>query len=134
MSTIPWDAYLIRERIWTYPPDVILGFTLFGIPAEELFFFVIQTYCAAVFYLLLTKPTVHSTLLRSERSDERAKDPYCRRLRYIKLAGQILLGVGLRQGVRLVGSRGSGTYMGLIIVWAGPFLIVLWYETRHGSE
>ena len=54
------DSYLIRTRVWSmphtpwllfimltlpaYPPDVIIGPTLFDIPAEELFFFVIQTY------------------------------------------------------------------------------------------
>jgi hypothetical protein len=30
--------------VTAYPPDAILGPTLFSIPAEELFFFVIQTY------------------------------------------------------------------------------------------
>ena len=57
--TIPWDSYLIRTGIWSkclgerhyhlltliaYPPGSILGPKLFDIPAEELFFFVVQTY------------------------------------------------------------------------------------------
>ncbi|KAL8694254.1 MAG: hypothetical protein Q9218_001080 [Villophora microphyllina] len=50
VSTTPWDSYLIRRRIWTYPAHVIVGPTLFQIPAEEVFFFVIQT--EAVFFLI----------------------------------------------------------------------------------
>lgn len=39
-----------------YPPDAIIGPTLFSIPAEELFFFVIQTYivCPRPLYNLLS--------------------------------------------------------------------------------
>lgn len=34
VSTTPWDSYLIRNRVWTYPPNVIIGPKLFDIPAE----------------------------------------------------------------------------------------------------
>ena len=40
--TTPWDSYLIREGIWTYKAQNIIG-TVFFIPYEEYFFFVAQT-------------------------------------------------------------------------------------------
>ena len=38
VATTPWDSYLIRTNVWTYPPDAVLGLRLFKIPAEEVFF------------------------------------------------------------------------------------------------
>lgn len=63
------DSHLIRTGIWctsptfgsfiglpstAYPPDAIIGPTLFSIPAEELFFFVIQTYIVCTEMPLVT--------------------------------------------------------------------------------
>lgn len=63
-STFPRDSYLITTGVWSkqrsghdkftanhlqaYPENVILGPTLFDIPIEELFFFIIQTYIVRV--------------------------------------------------------------------------------------
>lgn len=46
-----WLPYQISAyHLTAYPPDAIVGPTLFSIPAEELFFFIIQTYivCATL--------------------------------------------------------------------------------------
>jgi hypothetical protein len=56
-ATIPWDSYLIRTGIWSYPSHVVAGPTLLDIPLEEVFFFVIQTYNTTLLYLILSKPT-----------------------------------------------------------------------------
>jgi len=32
-------------------------------------------------------------------------------------------------GVGMVVTKGEGMYMGLILAWAGPFLLLLWYGT-----
>lgn len=116
MATIPWDSYLIRHNVWTYPPDAILGPTFVSIPAEELFFFVIQTYITCLLYQLVNKPLLHAEYL--------APPSWIRnRLqRLVQLSILVLILVGLR----LVTNGGPGTYLGLILVWACPFALLTW--------
>ena len=130
VSTTPWDSYLIRSRIWTYPPDAVIGTTLFDIPIEEYFFFIIQTYITSLIYLILSKPTFHPIYLQVERSQPRNGRPERgQNWRYIKLGGQLVLALTLRYSVKLVRDGGHGMYMGMILIWATPFLTLLWYET-----
>ena len=121
LSTIPWDSYLIRNRIWTYPPNVIIGPTLLKIPAEEVFFFVIQTYNTSLLYLVLSKPTLHPVYLRGKQAQAKSTLPRWR------LLGQIALLAGIIGGSSLVYHGGEGLYMGLILIWALPFLLFLWF-------
>ena len=121
LSTIPWDSYLIRNRIWTYPSDVIIGPTLLKIPAEEVFFFVIQTYNTSLLYLLLSKPTLHPVYLRGKQAQAKST------LSRWRLLGQTALLAGIIGGSSLVYHRGEGLYMGLILIWALPFLLFLWF-------
>lgn len=122
VATTPWDSYLIKTGIWTYPPDVILGPTLFRIPAEELFFFVIQTYNTSLLYLILSKPTFHPVYLRGQRL-LRDRGP----LWIWRWLGIVTIITGIMIGATLVVKGGTGLYMGLITVWAGPFILLLWY-------
>ncbi|KAI0487476.1 hypothetical protein F4859DRAFT_465124 [Xylaria cf. heliscus] len=118
-ATLPWDSYLIRHSIWTYPADAILGLRLFGIPAEELFFFIIQTYIATLLYILFNKPILHSQFL-TNREDSSPK------ARLVRSVGQLLLSVAILIGAILVAKGGKGTYLGLILIWAGPFILLTW--------
>ncbi|THZ10754.1 Lycopene beta-cyclase [Aureobasidium pullulans] len=118
VSTTPWDSYLIRTRIWSYPENAVIGPKVFDIPLEELFFFVIQTYNTSILYLLLSKPTFHPVYLRRQEMNDRWK--------YMKLAGQLLLGLLMKKAITLIREEGAGTYMGLILAWAVPFLLLLW--------
>lgn len=116
-ATLPWDSYLIRNKIWTYPPDAIIGPRFWGIPIEELFFFVIQTYITSLFYILLSKPLLHPLYLRNQRNPPAW-------ISRGKLAGQgILIALAL-YGVYLIRVGGSGTYLGLIMAWAFPFALL----------
>ena len=45
--------------------------------------------------------------------------------------GQIILVLFIVQGAQLVQGGGPGTYLGLIIVWAFPFMLLLWYVERR---
>lgn len=126
VSTIPWDSYLIRTRIWTYPPNAILGPTLFDIPAEEVFFFVIQTYTTSLLYLIFNKATFHPIYLSSERQTDNPPDSDTRPWRLQKHAGQAVLVLGLSAAWVMFDAGGTGTYMGLIVGWAFPFLLLLW--------
>ncbi|KAM0367681.1 hypothetical protein ACHAPK_007581, partial [Fusarium culmorum] len=91
----PWDSYLIRNRIWTYPPGVVVGWTAWDIPAEELFFFVIQTLNTSLLYMLLSKPTFHPVYLSKASSSG-------------KIAGQILFASAIIFGLVSVRSGGEG--------------------------
>lgn len=116
VATIPWDSYLIRHNVWTYPPDAIAGPTFMDIPAEELFFFVIQTYITSLLYHLLNKPLLHAAYLAPPSRIRSALQRLVQGLiLYLTLLGFWLLSNG-----------GPGTYMGLILVWACPFALLTW--------
>jgi len=121
VSTIPWDSYLIRTGIWSYPSHVIIGPKLCDIPLEEVFFFFIQTYNTSLLYLLLSRPTFQPVYLSTERG------PAYRPWRYIRLAGQVFFLAAIAWGWRCIRDDSLGTYTGLILVWASPFLLMLWY-------
>jgi 15-cis-phytoene synthase/lycopene beta-cyclase len=116
VSTIPWDSYLIQRKIWTYPPSVIIGPTLFSIPAEEVFFFVIQTYNTTLLYLILNKPLLHPSYLIGSN-----KTP-----RFQWSLGHSFFSICIVTGAGLIWQGGKGTYLGLILAWAGPFALLLW--------
>ncbi|KAF1948565.1 Lycopene beta-cyclase [Byssothecium circinans] len=126
ISTIPWDSYLIRTRIWSYPSRVIIGPKLFDIPLEEVFFFVIQTYNTSLLYLILSKPTFQPVYLRVERGTSHPSGPCNVQWSWYRRLGQVALICVVALGWRLVISEDIGTYTGLILVWAGPFLLLLW--------
>ena len=123
-STIPWDSYLIRAGIWSYPSHVIIGPKLCDIPLEEVFFFIIQTYNTSLLYLLLSKPTFQPVYLNNECGA--AHRPW----RYTRLAGQVFFLAIVAWGWHCIRQDSLGTYTGLILVWAGPFLLMLWYANR----
>lgn len=118
VSTIPWDSYLIRTGVWSYPPNVIVGPTIFDIPLEEVFFFVIQTFNTTLLYLILSKPILHPVYLVKEGNGHQ--------WRYVKVIGQIVAALTIKQGAQYVRDGGRKTYLGLILVWAFPFLLLLW--------
>ncbi|KAK5633936.1 hypothetical protein RRF57_009650 [Xylaria bambusicola] len=110
--------------IWTYPPDAIIGPRLFAIPAEELFFFVIQTYITSLFYILLNKSVLHAQFITNHEESS----PATRRLRTY---GQLLLSAATLIGGILVSKGGKGTYLGLILIWACPFLLLTWTQSGY---
>lgn len=114
---------MIRTRIWTYPPDSVFGPVLFDIPIEELFFFFIQTYGVSLLYLCVSRPTLHAAHLPTSRASDGILARYTSTLGVI---GQAFLAYGIYYGSQLIRNNGSGTYMGLIIVWAFPFIFLLW--------
>jgi len=121
-ATIPWDSYLIRTDVWTYPPDGVLGWSLFDIPVEELFFFVIQTYITSLMYILCNKPVLLAQYLDTPST----RKAWVQRA---KTAGQVALVVATAFGGYLIKQNGAGTYTGLILAWACPFLLITWSMT-----
>ncbi|KAJ4357251.1 uncharacterized protein N0V89_001826 [Didymosphaeria variabile] len=126
LSTIPWDSYLIQTGIWSYPSHVIVGPKLFDIPLEEVFFFVIQTYNSSLLYIILSRPTFQPLYLRVERQSSQPLGPCNQQWRWYKRLGQLVLAVTIGWGWHQVVDNGVGTYTGLILIWAAPFLLLLW--------
>lgn len=118
-ATLPWDSYLIRHGIWTYPPNAIVGLRLYGIPVEELFFFVIQTYITSMIYILINKPILHAQFLTN-------KDETPPTIRRVRTWGQVFLIACVAIGIYLFRKGGEGTYLGLILIWACPFTLLTW--------
>lgn len=121
-ATIPWDSYLIRSGVWTYPDGGVLGPALFDIPIEELFFFVIQTYITSLLYILCSKPVLFAQYLDTPDT----RPVWVQRG---KLMGQLLLASLTGVGAVFVAQNGAWTYMGLILAWACPFLLITWSLT-----
>jgi 15-cis-phytoene synthase / lycopene beta-cyclase len=119
VATIPWDSYLIRTNVWTYPQSAVLGLTLFGIPIEELFFFAIQTYITSSLYILLNKPVLHPAYLTSPKTVPSW-------IKRTKILGQLVLIGFTVAGAFMVAHNGKGTYLGLILTWVSPFALFTW--------
>ncbi|KAH7305024.1 terpene synthase [Stachybotrys elegans] len=121
-ATIPWDSYLIRTGVWTYPQDAVLGHTIYHIPVEELFFFFIQTYITALLYILCNKPMLHAQYLTTPST----RPSWISRR---KLLGTVLLSSLTLMGGYFVAQNSDATYMGLILAWACPFALITWTLT-----
>ena len=130
LSTIPWDSYLIRVGIWSYPSHVIIGPKLFDIPLEEVFFFVVQTYTTSLLYLVLSKPTFQPFYLRAERDKAHPEGPLNSQWKYYQILGQLVLIVTIVAAWQMFKDNSTGTYTGLILLWAVPFLLFLWCASR----
>lgn len=119
--TTPWDAYLIAKRIWTYPEEAVWGQKLFGIPYEEVFFFIIQTYTTSLLYLFFSKLSFKPVYLRGATKDAKTDE-----LKRQKILGQLLLSASIIYGGFQIKTGGEGTYLGLILAWAMPVCLFLW--------
>ncbi|PYI31648.1 terpenoid synthase [Aspergillus indologenus CBS 114.80] len=113
-ATIPWDSYLIRHGIWSYPPDATFNRTLYDIPLEEVAFFVLQTSITSLVYCICSKALVLPMHL-PVRPVRRARD-----------LGGLGLVVLFAIGMVCFVSGGGGTYLGLILIWAVPVVILQW--------
>ena len=47
---IIWDAYFTRIAVWGFNPDYLLGIYIFGLPLEEILFFVTVPYACVFIY------------------------------------------------------------------------------------
>jgi len=110
--TTPWDNFLIARGVWDSPPDRILG-RIFYVPVEEYAFFVLMPiFNGALIFPLLAWGTLPSSTWRTPQ----------RRLRILVV---ILAGVLIGGGAFALGFE-SGTYLGLILVWFTPPLLIQW--------
>jgi lycopene beta-cyclase len=108
--TTPWDNYLVWRGVWGYGEDRVIG-TLGYVPVEEYLFFILQPLLTGLWlYLLL-----------ADAPPAPAPSPGSR-ARTMGLA--VWAAVSAAGGLALLTE--SGTYLGLILVWAGPVLALQW--------
>ncbi len=122
--TTLWDNYLVATGVWSYDPALVTGVTIGWVPIEEYTFFVLQPILAGLWLAFL--------LRRWRFSDAARLDS---RYRTFPLALFALL--WLASVVLLVSSWSPGTYLGLILVWAlPPIMLQIAYGgdilARHG--
>jgi 15-cis-phytoene synthase/lycopene beta-cyclase len=103
-----------------------MGPRLFDIPMEEVFFFFIQTYNTTLLYVLLGKLAFKPLYIYGGKGLGKVKAAKLKYLRRKRLFGQIFLGTGVLAGAVLTYHNGPGTYLGLILVWAGPVAFLTW--------
>lgn len=112
--TTPWDNYLVREGIWGYGAERVIG-TIGYVPIEEYLFFILQPVIVSLLLLRLLGPAAASSS---------------------RLWGFLILLFYLAITVLgfacLAATDPHFRYLGLILAWAGPVLFLLWaYAGMH---
>lgn len=111
MYTTPWDNYLVATGVWWYDPALVTGIVIGWVPIEEYTFFMVQPILTALWLLWLAR-----------RLAVPAYNPGWQVIRRwaVALAGLVwLAAVGM-----LASGWSPGTYLGLILVWAIPPILV----------
>lgn len=108
--TTPWDNYLVYRQVWGYPEGRVLA-TIGYVPIEEYLFFILQTILTCLWVIYLT---------RREFKTRVVKHPNTVRLVGV-VASLLIAAAGL-----LLMMVSWGTYLGLILLWAGPVLALQW--------
>jgi lycopene cyclase domain-containing protein len=115
--TTPWDNYLVATGVWYYQPGRVWGVTLGWVPLEEYLFFVLQTLLASLWLVWLVKRLPRTT------QPIQPDLPHARRI-----ALSVLTPVWIGSGIVLASGWQPGTYLGLILVWAlPPIMLQLWF-------
>lgn len=120
--TTPWDNYLVATGVWFYDPALVTGVTLGWVPIEEYTFFVVQTFMTGLWVLFLAR-----------RLRFHEDDPDARSLpRSLRRSATLALGLLWVGSVALLGSGwAKGDYLGLILVWALPPIML---QTAYGAD
>ncbi|WP_459193709.1 lycopene cyclase domain-containing protein [Halosimplex sp. J119] len=106
--TLPWDRLLIETGVWTYGAETVAG-RLWGVPYEEVLFFVLQPALTTLWAVHVVGPVAGG--VEHSRPD--------------RLGGAVAgIAVGLVGLALLTGP--STTYLGAILAWAGPVLALQW--------
>lgn len=103
--TTPWDNYLIMRGVWDYPRGMVMG-TLGFVPIEEYGFMILQSMLVGIVWSLGSKNFKPQNL------------SFC----FTGIIGASLIGL---LGVLCL-TKTSGTYLGLLLVWACPPLALQW--------
>jgi lycopene beta-cyclase len=124
--TTPWDNYLVATGVWYYDPALVWGVTIGWVPLEEYTFFVVQTLAAGLWLLFLARRLPQPAPFRAAESDPLLSNWSLRR--------GVTLGLGflwMASIAILFSGWVDGTYLGLILVWALPPIML---QTAFGAD
>lgn len=107
MYTTPWDNYLVATGVWGYGPDRVLG-TIGWVPVEEYLFFVLQPLLTGMWFFTIRGGASDTISPSSTRP-----------------VGLIIILALLVAGVGALLTE-QGRYLGLILVWAAPVILLQW--------
>lgn len=114
--TTLWDNYLVRRGVWGYGDGRVIG-TIGYVPVEEYLFFLLQPLLVGLWlYRLL--PAGPEAAPRHAAKSERPGGA-------VRWIGAGFYAAAALAGVAFLGTE-SGTYLGLILVWAAPVLAAQW--------
>ena len=129
LYTAPWDQHLIRERVWWYGDDRVIG-AFMGVPYEEYLFMGVQPILVGALLLWLLARTASTG--EGETGGIAAPPPATMRGRLVAAAAIAV--PGLAFGIPALSTE-SGTYLGLLLTWATPILAALvagaWPGLKH---
>lgn len=117
--TTPWDNYLVATRVWWYDPALVTGLVIGYVPIEEYTFFVLQPLLTGSWLYFVAR---HLPLIAP--APQRPGH-----VRFISTA--VLFFIWLAAvGILVFGWR-PGTYLGLLLGWAIPPLML---QTAFGAD
>jgi lycopene cyclase domain-containing protein len=117
--TTPWDSYLIATRVWWYKPELVTGLTFLYIPIEEYTFFILQPILTGLWLLLVMRhyPVAAPITMNSVR---------------VRRVVMVSLGIAWVAFAALLASGWQpGTYLGLLMVWAIPPMMI---QSAFGAD
>lgn len=124
--TTPWDNYLVANGVWWYHPLRVTGIRLGYVPIEEYIFFVLQTLMTGLWTVCILR--YFSPLSQDNHSNSK-----------LRFSSAILAFiVGTISLVLWLSGWKPFTYLGLILIWAIPPILlqlifgadILWLNRR----
>lgn len=119
--TTPWDNYLVATRVWWYNPDLVTGMVIWYVPIEEYTFFVLQPLLTGAWLYLMAR---HLRLNISEV-------PLVNRHSIRRNTTALVFLIWSAFVLLLISGWQPGTYMGLLMVWALPPVMI---QTAFGAD
>lgn len=148
--TTPWDNYILSQKVWWYGPDRVIG-TIGYVPIEEYTFFLVQTVFSGLWTLFILNyknifksisgknlsgplyTELHSFAIDKSQTSNQSESKSKTYFKYSYLKnGQILkqkifvltaLLILFSYGVYAL-TQDQSFYMGLILAWALPIVIL----------
>jgi lycopene cyclase domain-containing protein len=108
--TTPWDNYLVANEIWWYGPDRVLG-VIGYVPIEEYSFFLLQTVMSGLFFFFVLQKFPTTVTIRYQLP---------------RFAASFFFLITTIAGIMMFFNE-STRYMGLIVGWASPVMILQWF-------
>eukprot|EP00808_Paulinella_micropora_P025527 g2388.t1 len=128
----PWDSYLLHTGVWDYPTGRVRG-VLFLVPLEEYSFMVTQTLLVGAVWLWLARSHVLAPPTRRAAAQSGSTGEMWQQHERLRAAegpwalmgwAGLLAAFGL--GVGAVWAGGRLLYLGLVLSWATPVLLLQW--------